>query len=164
MKILKMKWNEMKMKIFLVRFGRMYPLKTITQNASFQKRSPERRFLKTPFSCFGWMNSYFFTYYVTVFDTNKCACSLKRWDSFSPFSSPEPLGLICNEPVESLVSRPRDQETMGSGDENGFSHHCAFVWTGRNDLKTQRLDADFFEHGGENPQLSNKNDYMSSGP
>ena len=66
--------------------------------------------------------------------------------------------------MEPLVSSPRDQETMGSGDENGFSHHCAFVWTGRNDLKTQRLDADFFEHGGENPQLSNKNDYMSSGP
>ena len=32
-----------------------------------------------------------------------------------PFSSPEPLGLICNEP---LVSRPRDQETTGSGIEN----------------------------------------------
>ena len=32
------------------------------------------------------------------------------------FSSPEPLGLICNE---HLVSRPRDQETTGSGDENG---------------------------------------------
>ena len=32
-----------------------------------------------------------------------------------PFSSPEPLGLICNEP---LVSRPRDQETTGSGVEN----------------------------------------------
>ena len=28
------------------------------------------------------------------------------------FSSPEPLGLICN--------RPRDQETTGSGDENGY--------------------------------------------
>ena len=27
-----------------------------------------------------------------------------------PFSSPEPLGLICN--------RPRDQETKGSGEEN----------------------------------------------
>ena len=33
------------------------------------------------------------------------------------FSSPEPLGLICNRPV-TLVSRPRDQETTGSGDEN----------------------------------------------
>ena len=31
------------------------------------------------------------------------------------FSSPESLGLICNEP---LVSRPRDQETTGSGEEN----------------------------------------------
>ena len=31
------------------------------------------------------------------------------------FSSPQPLGLICNE---LLVSRPRDQETTGSGDEN----------------------------------------------
>ena len=29
------------------------------------------------------------------------------------FSSPEPLGLICN-----LVSRPRDQETTGSGEGN----------------------------------------------
>ena len=28
------------------------------------------------------------------------------------FLSPEPLGLVCNE--------PRDQETMGSGDENGI--------------------------------------------
>ena len=28
------------------------------------------------------------------------------------FSSPEPLGLICDRP------RPRDQETTGSGDEN----------------------------------------------
>ena len=35
------------------------------------------------------------------------------------FSSPEPLGLICNRPVaEPLVSLPRDQETTGSGDEN----------------------------------------------
>ena len=35
------------------------------------------------------------------------------------FSSPEPLGLICNRPVaEPLVSLPRDQETRGSGDEN----------------------------------------------
>ena len=33
-----------------------------------------------------------------------------------PFSSPEPLGLICNRP---LVSLPRDQETTGSGDEDG---------------------------------------------
>ena len=31
----------------------------------------------------------------------------------STFSSPEPLGLICN--------RPRDQETTSSGDENGES-------------------------------------------
>ena len=36
-----------------------------------------------------------------------------------PFSSPEPLGLICNRPVAPLVSQPRDQETTGSGDENG---------------------------------------------
>ena len=36
-------------------------------------------------------------------------------EASSPFSSPEPLGLICNEP---LVSRPRDRETTGSGDEN----------------------------------------------
>ena len=83
---------------------------------------------------------------------------------FQSISVPRATRLNFNEPVEPLVSSPRDQETMGSGDENGFSHHCAFVWTGRNDLKTQRLDADFFEHGGENPQLSNKNDYMSSGP
>ena len=51
--------------------------------------------------------------------------------------------------MEPLVSNPRDQETMGSGDENGFSHHCAFVWTGKNDLKTQHLEACFFEHGGK---------------
>jgi len=38
--------------------------------------------------------------------------------SLHAFSSPEPLGLICNEPVEPLVSRPRDQETAGSRDEN----------------------------------------------
>ena len=63
--------------------------------------------------------------------------------------------------MEPLVLRPRDQETMGSGNENGFSHHCAFVWTGKNGLTTQRLDADFFEHGEKTPQLSNKNDYMS---
>ena len=31
-----------------------------------------------------------------------------------PFSSPEPLGLIC--------SRPRDQETTGYGDQNGNCH------------------------------------------
>ena len=31
------------------------------------------------------------------------------------FSSPQPLGLICNK---LLVSRPRDQETRGSGDKN----------------------------------------------
>ena len=37
------------------------------------------------------------------------------------FSSPEPLGLICNE---HLVSRPRDQETTGSGDENGLASNC----------------------------------------
>ena len=37
------------------------------------------------------------------------------------FSSPEPLGLICKE---HLVSRPRDQETMGSGDENGLASNC----------------------------------------
>ena len=59
---------------------------------------------------------------------------LENGDFFSPFSkkyestkririvfahpsflSPEPLGLICNEP---LVSRPRDQETTDSGEEN----------------------------------------------
>ena len=35
------------------------------------------------------------------------------------FSSPEPLGSICN-----LVSLPRDQETSGSGDENGVKSVC----------------------------------------
>ena len=40
----------------------------------------------------------------------------------SAFSSPEPLGLICNRPVcNPLVSLPRDQETSGSGDENAVS-------------------------------------------
>ena len=46
-------------------------------------------------------------------------------NGLASFSSPEPLGLICNE---HLVSRPRDQETSGSGDENGlasnFSNTC----------------------------------------
>ena len=36
-----------------------------------------------------------------------------------PFLSPEPLGLICNRPV---ISRPRDQDTTGSGDENDLNH------------------------------------------
>ena len=40
-----------------------------------------------------------------------------RTNSVWPFSSPEPLGLICNRFV-TLVSLPRDQETKGSGDEN----------------------------------------------
>ena len=45
---------------------------------------------------------------------------MKRGSGKHTFSSPELLGLICNEPVaEPLVSRPRDQETTGSGDENG---------------------------------------------
>ena len=33
-------------------------------------------------------------------------------NGLASFSSPEPLGLICSE---HLVSRPRDQETTGSG-------------------------------------------------
>ena len=41
-----------------------------------------------------------------------------RKKSLRTFSSPEPRGLICNRPVEPLVSRPRYQETTGSGDEN----------------------------------------------
>ena len=52
--------------------------------------------------------------YFTVF----CPVSDRDQSSFSPwraleFLSTDPLGLICNEP------RPRDQETTGSGDENG---------------------------------------------
>ena len=39
----------------------------------------------------------------------------------APFSSPEPLGLICNPPVSLPRDLPRDQETTGSGDENGVA-------------------------------------------
>ena len=42
----------------------------------------------------------------------------------APFSYPEPLGLICNEP---LVSRPRNQETTGSGDEDAHARNGFFV-------------------------------------
>ena len=41
-----------------------------------------------------------------------------------PFSSPEPLGLICNR------SGPRDQETTGSGDENGTVPPVRFMVSG----------------------------------
>ena len=50
----------LKKRKFLVRFGRMYPLKTITQNASFQKRSPETRFLKAFLML--WMDEFIFFY------------------------------------------------------------------------------------------------------
>ena len=45
------------------------------------------------------------------------------------FLSPEPLSLICNDPVEPLVSRPRDQETAGSEDENVVAYGIWSVWT-----------------------------------
>ena len=49
---------------------------------------------------------------------NECSQRKNQFDEGKPFSSPEPLGLICNRPVVSLVSQPRYQETTGSGDEN----------------------------------------------
>lgn len=39
-------------------------------------------------------------------------------------------------------------------DDTVFSYHCAFVRTGKNDFKKQRLDADFLEHEERKPQLS----------
>ena len=39
-------------------------------------------------------------------------------------------------------------------DDTVFSYHCAFVRTGKNDFKKQRLDAGFLEHGERKPQLS----------
>ena len=134
----------------------MYPLKTITQNASFQKRSPERRFLKTPFSCFGWMNSYFFTYYVTVFDTNKCACSLKRWDCFSPFSSPEPLGLICNEPVEPPRFKTTWPRNDGLWGREWFQSSWRFRVDWQKRFKNAMFGRGFFRTMRKDPQLSKK--------
>ena len=73
------------------------------------------------------------------------------------FSSPEPLGLICNRPVEPLVSRPRDQETTGSGDENEQNTtHFPLIFPGvthtrncltDNDL-TDRCSARWLQEGG----------------
>ena len=55
---------------------------------------------------------------------------------FSPFSSTEPLDLIRNE-------RPRDQETTGCGDENGFPPH----WT-------PSLNTPLTKEASENPEVN----------
>ena len=69
--------------------------------------------------------------------TSTCNCPIDLCQlSFPAFSSPEPLGLICNE-------RPRDQETTGSGDENGFPPH----WTPS--LKTPLIN-----EASENPEVN----------
>ena len=51
-------------------------METVTKNASFQKRSPEGRVLKTPSSC-EWMKTevLFEKDYVGLLDTRKCECS-----------------------------------------------------------------------------------------
>ena len=54
-----------------------------------------------------------FVFRMSAFFVPLCQNSSPGSLAFSSFSSPEPLGLICN--------RPRDQETTGSGDENAFS-------------------------------------------
>ena len=54
-----------------------------------------------------------FVFRMSAFFVPWCQNSSPGSLAFSSFSSPEPLGLICN--------RPRDQETTGSGDENAFS-------------------------------------------
>ena len=46
------------------------------------------------------------------FCEKNCCTEIMKRKKLWPFSSPEPLGLICNRP------RLRDQETTGSGDEN----------------------------------------------
>ena len=53
-----------------------YSVETVTKNASFKKRSPEGRVLKTPYS-FEWMKTevLFEKDYVELLDTRKCECS-----------------------------------------------------------------------------------------
>ena len=69
--------------------------------------------------------------------TSTCNCPIDLCQlSFPAFSSPEPLGLICNE-------RPRDQETTGSGDENGFPPH----WT-------PSLNTPPTKEASENPEVN----------
>ena len=59
------------------------------------------------------------THYIAQSTLNKALFFNFFQGDLKPFSSPEPLGLICNRPV---ISRPRDQDTTGSGDENDLNH------------------------------------------
>ena len=61
-----------------------------------------------------------FVFRMSAFFVPWCQNSSPGSLAFSSFSSPEPLGLICN--------RPRDQETTGSGDENAFSSSRKLGW------------------------------------
>ena len=76
----------LKTEIFSLRFGvpsTRIRLKTVIENASFEKRSPVWRFLKTPFCCTracewvrteGSENNY-----VLMLETSYCACFHQRW-------------------------------------------------------------------------------------
>ena len=59
-----------------------------------------------------WKQRFFFSPFSKKYESTK---RIRIVFAHSSFSSPEPLRSICNEP---LVSRPRDQETTGSGDES----------------------------------------------
>ena len=41
--------------------------------------------------------------------------------------------------------------------------NCVFVWTGKNDSKTQRVDAEFFENGEKNLRFQTKTDTCGRG-
>ena len=45
-----------------------------------------------------------------------------------------------------------------------FSNYCVFVWTSKNDLKPQRVNADVLETGEKKPPFSDKNGYVWTGP
>ena len=45
-----------------------------------------------------------------------------------------------------------------------FSNCCILVWTGKDDSKAKRVDADFFFKGEKNSPFSNKNGYVWTGP
>ena len=63
-----------------------YSPKTVGENASFQKRSPEWRFLKCLFAVLMWMNyckvEVFENDYLAVWDTSKCTGFHQRWHCF----------------------------------------------------------------------------------
>ena len=58
------------------------------------------------------------THYIAQRALNKALFFNLFQGDLKPFRSPEPLGLICNRPV---ISRSRDQDTTGSGDENDLN-------------------------------------------